>query len=203
MPWEDIINDLRRNVDDKDLLELPRSSDTIKYILRVHLKLGRIDFAKKFKQMKASKQLRVRPCIVLRLLHWLIDQNHPVFRDEGSAVRLKQQMDAAVAREYPEKEAHLAEEEREGHIPECILRMLDGAEDEQDRKEQEAGTPNAKRGRRLESANDEKNATPGPPVRPLEQCLIAMGIGGKTIPLDPPHPYFFHQFLIVLAFITK
>ena len=84
MPWEDIVNDLRRNIDDKELLELPRSAETIKYILRVHLKLGRVDFGAKFKQMKASKQLRVRPFIVLRLLHWLIDRNHPVFRDKGS-----------------------------------------------------------------------------------------------------------------------
>ena len=76
-------------------------------------------------QQKASKQLRVRPFIVLRLLHWLIDRNHPIFRDKGTAVVLKQKMDAAVAREYPETEEHRPVKERAGHIPESILRMLD------------------------------------------------------------------------------
>ena len=85
--------------------------------------------------MKASKQLRVRPHIVLRLLPRLIDRNHAVFRDKGSAVRLKQKMDAAVAQEHPETEARLAEEQRVGHILECILRMLDEAAAEHDKKE--------------------------------------------------------------------
>ena len=47
---------------------------------------------------------------------------------------LKQKMDAVVAREYPETDAHLAEEQRVGHIPEYILRMLDEAAAEQDKK---------------------------------------------------------------------
>ena len=72
MPWEDIIGDLQRNIKDEELLEIPRSAETVKYMLRVRLKLGRIDFAEKMKHMKASKQLRIRPHIVLRLLYWLI-----------------------------------------------------------------------------------------------------------------------------------
>ena len=172
MPWEDIVNDLRRNIHDGALKELPRSAETITYFLRVHLRLGRIDFATKFKHMKASKQLRVRPFIVLRLLHWLIDRNHPIFRDKGTAVVLKQKMDAAVAREYPETEEHRPVKERTGHIPESILRMLDEQTAGHGEQEPASATAEAKKRRQLpEEIHDEKNATPGAPARPPEQCL--------------------------------
>ena len=84
---------------------------------------------------------------------------------------LKQKMDATVAREYPETEAHLSEVDRSGHIPACILRMLDEAEAAHQRDEPEDGEPSAKRSRRLESVSDDKNATPGPPAQAPEQCL--------------------------------
>ena len=41
MPWEDIIEDLKRNIGDAALDDIPRSAATVKYILRVHLKVGR------------------------------------------------------------------------------------------------------------------------------------------------------------------
>ena len=119
MPWEDIVKDLQRNINDNALTEIPRSAECIKYMLRVHLKVGKVDFSRKL------KQLHVRPFIVLQLLHYLIDQNHEVFRGKGTAIELKAQMRAAVEREYPETEAGKSESQRQGHIPESLLEMSD------------------------------------------------------------------------------
>ena len=88
-------------------------------MLRVHLKVGKIDFSRKL------KQLHVRPFIVLQLLYFLIDQNHEVFRGKGTAIELKAKMRAAVEREYPETESTMPESQRSGHIPESLLQMSD------------------------------------------------------------------------------
>ena len=119
MPWEDIVKDLQRNINENALAEIPRSAECIKYMLRVHLKVGKVDFSRKL------KQLHVRPFIVLQLLYYLIDQNHEVFRGKGTAIELKAQMRAAVEREYPETEAGKPESQRQGHIPESLLEMSD------------------------------------------------------------------------------
>ena len=47
MPWEDIITDLKRNIGDAALEDIPRSAATVKYMMCVHLKVGIIDFTKK------------------------------------------------------------------------------------------------------------------------------------------------------------
>ena len=160
MPWEDIITDLQRNVDDSELADIPRSSECLKYMLRVQLKVGNVDFTKKL------KQLYIRPWMVLRLLYYLIEQNHQVFRGKGRAIELKERMRAAVEREYPEHQGHLPEEEREGHIPKSLLTMLREAEEEKSRE-----GPPVKRIRRGVNLDDEKNATPGPGAQASEQCL--------------------------------
>ena len=100
MPWEDIVNDLQRNIEDKSVADIPRSAESLKYMLRVHLKIGNVDFA------KTLEQLKVRPWVVLRLIYYPIDQNHAVFRGKGTAIVLKERMRTAVEREYPETEGH-------------------------------------------------------------------------------------------------
>ena len=109
---------------------------------------------------------------MLLLLHWLIDRNHPVFKGKGTAVELKARMQAAVERAYPETEADVPREKREGHIRASLLALLDelgavgagGSTDDASR----AGL--AKR-LRLTSLNDEKNATPGAAARDPGDCL--------------------------------
>ena len=54
MPWEDIIKDLQRNIGDAALNDIPRSAATVKYMLRVHLKVGVIDFSKKLKELSPT-----------------------------------------------------------------------------------------------------------------------------------------------------
>ena len=51
----------------------------LKYFLRVHL---RVD---KGSMEKALKQLTVRPYVLLKLLYFLIEQNHEVLRGKGNA----------------------------------------------------------------------------------------------------------------------
>ena len=124
MPWEDIIECLQRNCLDKDVTEVPRLAEVMKYVLRVHMNVGGVDLK------KTLKQLHVRPYVLLLLLDYLIDQNHEVFRGKGSAVELKQKMRSAVSREYPETEDGVPLEEREGHLLAAILTTLREVQDE-------------------------------------------------------------------------
>ena len=121
-------------------------------MLRVHLKVGNIDFSKKLRDLK------VRPFVVLQLLFFLIDRGHPVFKGKGAAIELTERMRASVAREYPETEGEKPFEEREGHVPESILRVLREIEAEKcESFEDVASTePVAKRVRMIFVQNDKK-----------------------------------------------
>ena len=98
----------------KDLLELPRTQESLQYFLRVHLKFQGVDLKKHL------KLLHVRPWVLLHLLYALVESKHEVFNGKGSAEKLKGRMREAVQREYPGTEAHLPPNERSGHIPPCI-----------------------------------------------------------------------------------
>jgi len=154
MPWEDILKDLQKNCLDDKLLELPRPQECLKYLLRVHIRVNATDFAKHL------KQVHVRPFVLVQLLNFLIDRQHEVFRGKASAMELKRRMAAAVAREYPETEAHKDWGQREGAIPAVILEALREAEAEKDT------ALSAKR-----RVLSDKNATPGDGPRPLDKCL--------------------------------
>ena len=131
MPWEDVLKDLKKNCLDTDLLEVPRPEECLKYMLRVHLRVNAVDLGKHL------KQVHVRPFVLLLLLYFLIDRNHEVFRGKGSAVALKQKMQQAVEREYPETESHKPETERNGHVPPSILTLMQEADAE--KREASAG----------------------------------------------------------------
>ena len=65
MPWEDILEELRKHCMDKGILEpIPRRAGCLKYILRVHL---RVD---KYSMEKVLRQLTVRPFVLLQLLYY-------------------------------------------------------------------------------------------------------------------------------------
>ena len=69
MPWEDILQDLQANCTDRNLSELPRPQECLKYFLRVHLTVNG------FHYKKHLKQVHVRPFVLLALLFFLIDRN--------------------------------------------------------------------------------------------------------------------------------
>ena len=51
MPWEDILDDLKKNVVDRDFTEIPRPAECLKYILKVHLNVAGLDLKKSLKQL--------------------------------------------------------------------------------------------------------------------------------------------------------
>ena len=79
------------------------------------------------------------------------------------------------SREYPETEADVPRERRQGHIPASLLALLD----EQHAAEACASTDDGNCGARakrlrMTSVNDEKNATPGAGARDPGDCLAAV-----------------------------
>ena len=133
MPWEDIMEQLIRHDSDRNAHVIPRPQECLKYILRLNLHVNGLDFKKHL------KQVQVRPFVLVALLDFLIDQNHSCFRGKEPPERLKAQMRADVAREYPDEDA----------VPSSILEVLDS--------NAEADVPRAKK---LKMTED-KNATPG------------------------------------------
>jgi len=79
MLWEDVIESLKQNVKDKEFLTYPIRQECLKYVLPVHLQVAGVDMKKHLQQVS------VRPHVLLRLLYYLIGQNHPVFHGKGSA----------------------------------------------------------------------------------------------------------------------
>ena len=62
MPWEDIVHDLKANCSARDISDLPRAQECLKYFLRVHLTVNGLDYKRHL------KQLHVRPHVLLALL---------------------------------------------------------------------------------------------------------------------------------------
>ena len=160
MPWEDILESLQRNCTDRNITEIPRPEECLKYLLRVHLNVNGLDFKKHL------KQVHVRPFVLIALLDFLIDRNHEVFRGKGSAEELRIRMRTTVAREYPETESNVPDNDKTGHIPQSVLEVL------QENKgstglSAATGEYECKKRRMV----NEKNATPGDGARTLDNCL--------------------------------
>ena len=79
MPWEDILESLQRNCTDRNITEIPRPEECLKYLLRVHLNVNGLDFKKHL------KQVHVRPFVLIALLDFLIDRNHEVSRGKNES----------------------------------------------------------------------------------------------------------------------
>ena len=161
MPWEDILQDLKKNCADRSLSEVPHPQECLKYMLRVHMTVAGRDFGKHL------RQVMVRPFVLVLLLDFLIGRNHEVFRGKGSAAELRERMAAAVAREYPETEAGVPEAERDGTIPPSVQALLNEQEAERRQQSDEQFERTQKRQRLLH----EKNATPGDGATRIEDCL--------------------------------
>ena len=162
MPWEDILQDLAKNCGKKlDMLQIPRSQECLKYMLRVHVRVAHTDLR------KFLKQCYVRPHVLLHLLFFLIDRNHEVFRNKGCAVELKKKMKEAIQQEYPDEESEKPEAQREGSIPTALLEALQEAHQKPD----DPGTAEAEAKKMRFLFEREKNATPGDGSRSVDECL--------------------------------
>ena len=85
MPWEDVLEQLQKHGDDRTAATLPRPQECLKYMLRLHLQVNGLDFAKHL------RQVQVRPYVLIALLDFLIDTNHESFRGKGTAASLKEE----------------------------------------------------------------------------------------------------------------
>ena len=103
--------------------------------------------------------MTVRPWILIRLLDYLIDHNHEVFRGKWSAQELRRKMREAVHEKYPTAAHDVGkpEEEQVGFVPNSIIDLLGEDTEESCSK-------------RLRLFRD-KNATLGDGARTLENCL--------------------------------
>merc|ERR1711933_676352 len=96
MPWEDVVDSLNRTIADKDLKELPRTPEQLKYLVRLYLRVGNVQVEKHLKNVFC-----LRPHVLILLLHYLIDQNHEAFRGKAAPQLLKARVEEAVAQRYP------------------------------------------------------------------------------------------------------
>ena len=126
MPWEDIIKNLLATEARTSLTAspedqgLPHDPDVLAQMVRLHLHVA----AKE--ECKHVKHAKLRPHVVLQLLHELVDRNHRCFRGKGTAEELKVAMREAVMRKYPEdpEQAALPEELRDGTVPPAVLEAM-------------------------------------------------------------------------------
>ena len=120
MPWEEIVRDLTSRCTDADgTPQLPRSQESLKYFIRVHLTIAGVDMK------KYMKQIHVRPFVLVRLVEYLIDSKHEAYHsNQDTADALKAKMFQKIEAEYPETEADLPEGAREGQIPSSIQEVL-------------------------------------------------------------------------------
>ena len=105
----------------EQLSMLPHDETVLAHMVRFHLKNGSKDM------FQHIRQARLRPHVVLKLLHVLIERNHGAFRGKGSAELLKLRIRTAVEARYPDQETHLPEHSREGHIPVKVLEVLESS----------------------------------------------------------------------------
>ena len=136
---------------------------------------------------KHIRGLRVRPCVLFKLLCFLIDRGHETFRDKGSPQELKERVRQTVEKEYPETQGHLPEEQREGEVPSSLLQYLREAEETR-RKEEASGQKWDKRLKLFRT----KNATPGDGARSVDSCLDdirpnILAMGSSASALTDPH----------------
>ena len=64
-------------------------------------------------------------CVLIRLLQFMLDNGHEVFRSSRNAVLFQDRLAEIVHAKYPETEEHLPEEQREGRVPRGIRQMLE------------------------------------------------------------------------------
>ena len=163
MPWEQICRDLLGKVAHQDIEVLPHDEECLKYMLSVHLKVAGRDFHQHL------KQVHLRPFVLVLLLCELIDRGHPVFDHSMPAQQLKEAVKRQVAERYPETESEVPQEERRGHIPPAILRMM---EEQYSKKEADNVIPTVPTTlRKMITIQYTKNAVPESAAKALEDAL--------------------------------
>eukprot|EP00973_Karenia_brevis_P029040 4005486-Karenia_brevis.AAC.1 len=56
MPWEEILKRMNEHRADRNVLDIPRPQDYLKYMLRVHLQVNGVDFKRHLRQVMRKRR---------------------------------------------------------------------------------------------------------------------------------------------------
>ena len=117
MPWEKIIEKLTTLLkDDDSWSSLPHDENILAKMVLLNLRIGNVTDLSKW--LPAA---RLRPHVVLKLMFKLIDRKYPLCSGSRVGQRLKEQLQRQLHAKFPEREAHLPENQRQGYIPDAVL----------------------------------------------------------------------------------
>ena len=144
---------------------LPHGQEMLSRMVRFHVRIASVDASKHI------EHARLRPHVVLKLLHALIDRQHEVFMRtqngqrvlKAPAALLKQRMAEAVAAKFPEDpaDARLPEAQRRGTIPPMVWDAMLRARQE------------PRRGSAQKNLIFDKNATPAAAPEAVEDVFAS------------------------------
>ena len=123
LPWDGIASKLKQVVDGEVLWdELPYSGAHLAKTVLFSLRIGNVTDLEKW--LPAA---RLRPHVVLKLLFNLVDRNYPFNGKDRNIQRIKQELQARLDSLFPEQEADISEEDRQGSIPPEVLKAIKAA----------------------------------------------------------------------------
>jgi len=120
MPWSQIIREFdKRMQNQRDLADLPRNGNTLKYIFRLQLRVAA-------KWLDAElKQIHLRPFVLIRLLCFIMTRHPNLLKSVHVGENLQRVVEEMVHQTYPEREAEKPEHERFGQIPEGLREIVE------------------------------------------------------------------------------
>ena len=116
MPWEKIIQKLKTLLeDDNSWNSLPHDENILAKMVLFNLRIGNVTDLSKW--LPAA---RIRPHVVLKLMFNLIDRKYSLCSGSRVAQQIKEQIGKQLEAKFPEREAHLPENQRQGERV-CLL----------------------------------------------------------------------------------
>jgi len=110
MPWEKIIDELKTLLeDDNSWKTLPHDEGILAKVVLFNLRIGNVTDLSKW--LPAA---RIRPHVVLKLMCNLVDRKYPLCTGSRVAQQIKEQIKKQLEAKFPEREAHLPENQRQG-----------------------------------------------------------------------------------------
>jgi hypothetical protein len=110
MPWEKIIDELKTLLeDDNSWKTLPHDEGILAKVVLFNLRIGNVTDLSKW--LPAA---RIRPHVVLKLMCNVIDRKYHLCTGSRVAQQIKEQIREQLEAKFPEREAHLPEDQRQG-----------------------------------------------------------------------------------------
>ena len=110
MPWEKIIETLKTLLEDDDSWStLPHDESILAKMVLFNLRIGNVTDLSKW--LPAA---RIRPHVVLKLMCNLVDRKYPLCTGSRVAQQIGEQIREQLEAKFPEREAHLPENQRQG-----------------------------------------------------------------------------------------